>query len=41
MTALDFRHWAVIVILEFMVIPVDLVRKVVNNKKVGGKKNVN
>lgn len=41
LTALDFRHWAVIVILAFMVIPVDLVRKVVNNKKVGGKKNVN
>lgn len=33
LTALDFRHWAVIVILAFMVIPVDLVRKAVNNKK--------
>lgn len=41
LTALDFRHWAVIVILAFMVIPVDLVRKAVNNKKVGGKRNVN
>lgn len=40
-TALDFRHWAVIVILALMVIPVDLVRKAVNNKKVGGKRNVN
>jgi calcium-translocating P-type ATPase len=41
LTALDFRHWAVIVILAFMVIPVDLIRKAVNNKKVGGKRNVN
>lgn len=40
-TALDFKHWVVIVILAFMVIPVDLVRKAVNNKKVGGKRNVN
>ena len=40
-TALDLNHWLVIIALAFMVIPVDLVRKAVNNKKVGGKRNVN
>ena len=32
-TALDFKHWAVIVILAFMVIPIDLIRKFVEKKR--------
>lgn len=32
-TALDVRHWAVIVILAFMVIPIDLIRKLVEKKR--------
>lgn len=32
-TALDFNHWIVIIALAFMVIPVDLVRKVIDKKK--------
>lgn len=32
-TALDFNHWAVIIGLAFMVIPIDLVRKVIDKKK--------
>ena len=31
-TALDFKHWAVIIILAFMVIPIDIVRKVIEKK---------
>lgn len=31
-TALDFTHWAVIVILAFMVIPIDLIRKIAEKK---------
>lgn len=32
-TALDFKHWAVVVILAFMVIPIDLIRKIVEKKR--------
>lgn len=32
-TALDLNHWLVIIALAFMVIPVDLVRKTVDNRK--------
>lgn len=32
-TALDFKHWAVIIILAFMVIPIDIVRKVIEKKR--------
>lgn len=32
-TALDLNHWIVIIALAFMVIPVDLVRKAVDNRK--------
>lgn len=32
-TALDLNHWLVIIALAFMVIPVDLVRKAVDNRK--------
>ena len=32
-TALDFKHWVVIVILAFMVIPIDLIRKFVEKKR--------
>lgn len=32
-TALDLNHWFVIIALAFMVIPVDLVRKAVDNRK--------
>lgn len=32
-TALDLQHWMVILILSFMVIPVDLIRKIVERKK--------
>lgn len=32
-TALDLNHWLVIITLAFMVIPVDLVRKAVDNRK--------
>lgn len=32
-TALDLNHWLVIMALAFMVIPVDLVRKAVDNRK--------
>lgn len=32
-TALDCRHWAVIVILAFMVIPIDLIRKIIEKKR--------
>ena len=28
-TALDFKHWVVVVILAFMVIPIDLIRKII------------
>ena len=29
MTPLDYEHWAVVILLAFMVIPVDLIRKAV------------
>lgn len=32
-TALDFKHWVVVVILAFMVIPIDLIRKIIENKR--------
>lgn len=32
-TALDFKHWVVIVILAFMVIPIDLIRKIFEKKR--------
>lgn len=32
-TALDFKHWVVVVILAFMVIPIDLIRKVIEKKR--------
>lgn len=32
-TAIDLNHWLVIIALAFMVIPVDLVRKAVDNRK--------
>lgn len=32
-TALDLQHWMVILILSFMVIPVDLIRKIVEKKR--------
>lgn len=32
-TALDFKHWVVVVILAFMVIPIDLVRKIIEKKR--------
>lgn len=32
-TALDLNHWLVIIALAFMVIPIDLVRKAVDNRK--------
>lgn len=32
-TALDFKHWVVVVILAFMVIPIDLIRKIIEKKK--------
>ena len=32
-TALDFRHWVVVVILAFMVIPIDLIRKIIEKKR--------
>lgn len=32
-TALDFKHWVVVVILAFMVIPTDLIRKIIEKKK--------
>lgn len=32
-TALDLNHWLVIIALAFMIIPVDLVRKAVDNRK--------
>ena len=32
-TALDFKHWMAILILSFMVIPVDLIRKIVERRK--------
>lgn len=32
-TALDLNHWLVIIALAFMVIPVDLVRKAIDNRK--------
>ena len=32
-TALDFKHWAVVVILAFMVIPIDLIRKIIEKKR--------
>lgn len=32
-TALDLNHWLVVIALAFMVIPVDLVRKAVDNRK--------
>lgn len=32
-TALDLNHWLVIIALAFMVIPVDLIRKAVDNRK--------
>lgn len=31
-TALDFKHWVVVVILAFMVIPIDLIRKIIEKK---------
>lgn len=32
-TALDFKHWMVVVILAFMVIPIDLIRKIIEKKR--------
>ena len=32
-TALDFKHWMVILVLSFMIIPVDLIRKIVERRK--------
>ncbi len=32
-TALDFEHWVVVVILAFMVIPIDLIRKIIEKKR--------
>ena len=32
-TALDIKHWVVVVILAFMVIPIDLIRKVIEKKR--------
>lgn len=32
-TALDFKHWVVVVILAFMVIPTDLIRKISEKKR--------
>lgn len=32
-TALDFKHWVVVVILAFMVIPTDLIRKIIEKKR--------
>ena len=32
-TALDFKHWVVVVILAFMVIPIDLIRKNIEKKR--------
>lgn len=31
--ALDFKHWVVVVILAFMVIPIDLIRKIIEKKR--------
>lgn len=32
-TALDLKHWVVVVILAFMVIPIDLIRKIIEKKR--------
>ena len=32
-TALDIKHWVVVVILAFMVIPIDLIRKIIEKKR--------
>lgn len=32
-TALDFKHWVVVVVLAFMVIPIDLIRKIIEKKR--------
>lgn len=32
-TALDFKRWVVVVILAFMVIPIDLIRKIIEKKR--------
>ena len=32
-TALDFKHWVVVVILAFMAIPIDLIRKIIEKKR--------
>lgn len=32
-TALDFKHWVVVVILAFMIIPIDLIRKIIEKKR--------
>lgn len=32
-TALDFKHWMVILVLSFMVIPVDLIRKIIGKRE--------
>lgn len=32
-TALDFKYWMVILVLSFMIIPVDLIRKIVERRK--------
>lgn len=32
-TALNFKHWVVVVILAFMVIPIDLIRKIIEKKR--------
>lgn len=32
-TSLDFKHWIVVVILAFMVIPIDLIRKIIEKKR--------
>lgn len=32
-TALDFKHWVAVVILAFMVVPIDLIRKIIEKKR--------
>ena len=32
-TALDFKHWVVVVILALMIIPIDLIRKIIEKKR--------
>lgn len=32
-TALDFKHWIIILILSFMVIPIDIIRKIIEKRE--------